>query len=83
MAGASRRRNLKAMVEGQLNQMFSDKIRLADWLRNSGNAHQIDTALSEADCIRARLEFSNPIENTQAVDGGISQDPTHRCFARA
>ena len=58
---------LESLVERQLNQIFSDKIRLVDWLRDLGNAHQIDTALSEADRIRARLEFNNPIEKRKLL----------------
>ena len=58
---------LKSLVEGQLNQIFSDKIRLADWLRNSGDAHQIDIAFEEADRICARLEFSSAIETRKLL----------------
>jgi predicted aminopeptidase len=51
------------MVEGQLNQLFSDRAQLADWIRDSGHDDRIETVLAKAARIRGKYEFGKLPKN--------------------
>jgi hypothetical protein len=50
------------MVERQLIQTLSDRAQLADWIREAGLEHGIETTLAELDRLCGHYEFATTEE---------------------